>query len=515
MSVERRAGQVAVIGLLLTFCGGCGGASEDLAPAPGAAAAPAGGAPGGPESAAGESAAGGVAESNVAVKEMLQPWTGDLDGMVERRYIRFLVAYNKTHYFFDGPQQHGITYESGKAFEDFVNERLGSKAIRVNVVFLPVSRDRLLTALVEGGGDIAAAGLTITPERQEIVEFSAPGWSGVREVVVTNDRVPPLASPEELSGRKVLARPSSSYHSSLVALNERLAAAGKAPVDIVAADEQLEDEDLLEMVSAGVIEAVVVDDYLADLWSQVFTNLRIHREAAVREGGRIAWALRKGSPELREVVDAFIGGHGKGTLFGNVVIKRYLGSTQWVKNPTAEEEYRRFRQTADLFRKYGDEYDLPWLLVAAQAYQESGIDQTKVSSAGAVGVMQIKPSTAEGHPILITGVDADVEKNIQAGAKYLRFIVDQYYADEPMERLDKGLFAVASYNAGPARVARLRKQAAEMGLDPNRWFGNVEVVAGREIGRETVQYVSNIYKYFVTYNLVAAGGLARPSPGPG
>src|SRR5262249_3784985 len=148
---------------------------------------------------------------------------------------------------------------------------------------------------------------------------------------------------------------------------------------------------------------------------------------------------------------------------------------------------------------------MPWMLVAAQAYQESGIDQSKRNPSGAVGVMQIKPETAADDPILINGVDTSAERNIEAGVKYLRFIVDQYYADEPMDRLDKGLFPVASYNAGPARIARLRKKAAEMGLDPNKWFGNVEVVAADEIGRETVQYVSNIYKYYVTYSMFREG----------
>jgi membrane-bound lytic murein transglycosylase MltF len=161
------------------------------------------------------------------------------------------------------------------------------------------------------------------------------------------------------------------------------------------------------------------------------------------------------------------------------------------------------------FRKYGDQYDFPYLLVAAQAYQESQIDQTKRSSAGAVGVMQIKPSTAADNPINITGVDKSAEKNIHAGVKYLRFIADRYFSDEPMDQVTKGLFAVASYNAGPARVAGLRKKARGMGLDPNKWFGNVEIVAAREIGRETVTYVSNIYKYYVTFRLMSEQVEAR------
>jgi membrane-bound lytic murein transglycosylase MltF len=116
--------------------------------------------------------------------------------------------------------------------------------------------------------------------------------------------------------------------------------------------------------------------------------------------------------------------------------------------------------------------------------------------------MQIKPSTAAGPPIGIRNVH-HVENNIHAGVKYLRFIVDEYFKDEPMDAVNKGLFAFASYNAGPARVAGLRRKAEASGLDPNRWFGHVERVAAREIGRETVQYVGNVYKYYVAYRMVA------------
>ena len=134
----------------------------------------------------------------------------------------------------------------------------------------------------------------------------------------------------------------------------------------------------------------------------------------------------------------------------------------------SESEMKKFQETVAFFKKYGDQYDLPWLLVAAQAYQESTIDQSKKSRVGAVGVMQIKPSTAANAPISITGVDASTEKNIQAGTKYLRYIADRYYKDAPMTRVNKGLFSIASYNAGPARIAQLRKKAQAQGLDPER-----------------------------------------------
>jgi membrane-bound lytic murein transglycosylase MltF len=164
---------------------------------------------------------------------------------------------------------------------------------------------------------------------------------------------------------------------------------------------------------------------------------------------------------------------------------------------------KRFRDSVELFKKYGHQYDFDWLMLAAQAYQESHIDQTAHSPSGAVGVMQIKPSTAAGKPIYIQGVENSAANNIQAGVKYLRFITDQYFKNDPMDHLNKELFAFASYNAGPARIAKLRRQAAREGFDPNQWFNNVEVIASREIGRETVMYVDDIYKYYVAYKLVA------------
>jgi len=309
-------------------------------------------------------------------------------------------------------------------------------------------------------------------------------------------------APEDLSGRKVHVRKSSSYYESLTSLNASLRKAGKAPVEIVPANEPLEDEDLLEMANAGLIPATIVDEHLADFWKQIFDQIKV-TDVAVRTGGQIAWALRRNTPQLAEAVNSFIKANSKGSLSYNLIMKKYFQSTQWVKNAGSEAERKKFLDMAQLFRRYGDRYNFPWLLLAAQAYQESMIDQNKKSQVGAVGVMQIKPSTAAGDPINIKGVDVSADRNVEAGAKYLRFMIDRYFQKEPMERIDKGLFAIASYNAGPARVAGLRRKAAAMRLDPNKWFGNVEVVAAREIGRETVQYVSNIYKYYVSYTLIA------------
>jgi membrane-bound lytic murein transglycosylase MltF len=448
-------------------------------------------------------------ESLPAIADMLAPFQGDLDQLVKRRYIRVLVTLNRTHYFLDRGEEHGAAYEGIKQFETWLNEKLGSKITRVQCVFIPVSHDRLLTALAEGRGDLAAANLTITPERSALVDFARPWLDQAREIVVTGRDAKPLASELDLAGHTVHVRKSSSYYSSLVALNEKLAAQGKAKVEIVEASEMLEDEDLLEMVSAGVIPATVVDSHIAEPWAEMLDGIVLHTKAIVRSGGSIAWAVRKGCPKLKQQVDEFAKENKKGTLLFNVIFKRYLKSTKWLKPATSSAELKKFRAALAYFQTYGKKYDLPWLLLAGLAYQESGIDQSQKSSAGAVGVMQIKPSTAEGKPIEIKGVESSMERNIEAGTKYLRFIADKHVNEPELDPLNRGLLIAASYNAGPTRIEKLRARAAKEGLDPNRWFGNVEVIAAKEIGRETVTYVANVYKYYVTYELVVAGMKAR------
>jgi len=494
MDGNRARLTAAAILASLTLYAGCTKRNEP--PSNTTSQAPPAAAPSSPQAEGGDDVS-----SDEAIAKVMAPWTGDLDGMMKRRYVRMLVTFSKTNYFLDGAQQQGLSYDAGKLLEDFLNERLKTKTVRLHVVFIPVSRDRILPELAAGRGDIAAAGLTITPERQKVVEFSPPFLTDVREVVVTGADHAAVARADDLSGRTVHVRRSSSYFGDLTELSRRLASEGKTPVKIVEAPEALEDEDLLEMVNAGLIPATVVDDYLADFWTEVFGDIRV-QPADIRSGGEIAWAVRKGTPQLRAAVDAFARRNAKSTRNFNLLYQKYLKSTKYVMNSSREAEMRKFVQVRPFFEKYGDQYDLPWLLLAAQGYQESQLDQRRKSQVGAVGIMQIKPSTAEGPPVFIKGVDASAERNIQAGVKYLRFIVDQYYKDEPMDRVTKGLFAIASYNAGPARITQLRKKAAAMGLDENKWFGNVEVVAAREIGRETVTYVSNIYKYYVAYNLV-------------
>ena len=446
-----------------------------------------------------------AADEQVQRREMLglhEKWMGDFDGMVERRKIRALVTFNKMFYFLDGPTQRGVAYELLKEFETFVNKRLKTRTLKINMIFIPVGRDELLPALRDGRGDIAAANLTITKDRQKIVAFSDPFLKNVSEVLVTGPTAPKVSVVDDLSGKEIHVRPSASYFESLTRLNTSFRQRGRPEVKIIPAEEYLEDGDLLEMVNASLIPMVIVDSHKAQFWQDIFGDITVHPEIAINTGGHIAWAFRKQSPKLEAMANEFIKGHKKGTLLGNILYKRYLRNNKWVRNSLTDVNLQRFKDTVALFKKYAGQYDFDWLMLAAQGYQESGLDQSKRSPVGAIGVMQILPSTAADRNVNIPNIE-QLENNIHAGAKYMRFLHERYFANGELDELNRHLFAFAAYNAGPARVAKLRREATALGLNPNEWFDNVEIVAAKRIGRETVQYVSNIYKYYVAYRLIA------------
>jgi membrane-bound lytic murein transglycosylase MltF len=441
----------------------------------------------------------------ISPQEMMKPWTGDLDGMIERRLIRVLTVYSKTFYFVNKGVQMGGVPDIFRVFEEDLNKKLAKEAklkqkhLKVRIVFIPVARGELLTALAAGKGDIAASSLGVTEERQKLVDFSLPMVSNVSVLIVTGPASPAISSVDDLAGKEVFVRKSSVYYELLTALNQRFATENKPAVVIKEAPEELEDEDLIEMVNAGLVPLTVTADFLANFWKQVFPKITAHEGAPLLTGGNIAWAIRKGSPQLKALTDDFVARHAKGTSIGNQILARYLKNAKYVKDAASEAERKKFLTLVQYFQKYSDQYDVDWLLMAAQGYQESQLDQSVKSRVGAIGVMQIMPATGKE---LGVGDITEAEANIHAGIKYMRWMIDQYYGKEPMTKLDKALFAFASYNAGAGRISQLRKEAAKRGLDPNVWFHNVEYVAAEKIGAETVTYVANIYKYYIAYNLL-------------
>ncbi len=255
----------------------------------------------------------------IAARILDRKWTGDLDGMIKRRLIRVLVPYSKTQYFIDQGVQRGLAYEAGKKFEDEVNARLKTGNLRIQVVFVPMSRDQLFPALLDGRGDLVAAALTVTPERLKQVAFGPPTRKNVSEIVVTGPGVPGADESRRPRGpgsvrsqvELVLREPRSTQRP----VRSRK---GRSRSLLTPAPETLEDEDLLEMVNAGLVKIVVVDDYLAQFWKQIFTSIELHPSVAVRTGGVVAPAIRPNSPKLEAALAEFQKRFGAGTTFGNV-----------------------------------------------------------------------------------------------------------------------------------------------------------------------------------------------------
>ena len=430
----------------------------------------------------------------------LRKWTGDLDGMIERRVIRVLTTYSKTTFFIDRGTQLGLIPDAFRLFEDDLNAKLKTKNLRIHVLFVPVAHDDLIPALQAGRGDIVAAGKLATAWRGEQVDFTTPTRTDISSVIVTGPGVPPVPTVDDIGGREVYLRASDVSTKGVEQFNANLKAHGKPPVKISPAPEVLADEDILEMVNAGLVPMTMVDDYIAEFWKQIFPAITINA-AAARTGGQTAMMVRKNSPQLMAALNDFIARYPEGSRTRNMLFQKYLQNVKYARPATSGADLARFKQAVAYLRQYGDRYQLDYLLMAAQGYQESGLDQQKKSPVGAIGVMQVMPSTGSDMNV---GNIAEIEANIHAGVKYMRFMIDRYYANEPMEPVDKVLFTFASYNAGPARIRQLRQRAEQRGLNPNKWFNNVEVIASERIGRETVQYVSNIYKYYLAYQMVMA-----------
>jgi membrane-bound lytic murein transglycosylase MltF len=431
-----------------------------------------------------------------------KPLTGDFDAMLERRVIRFLVPYSRSLYFVDKGRERGISAELARDFEQYLTRKYAKQVGKrpLTVFLIVTTRDKLLTDLAAGLGDISAGNLTVTPERAKIVDFVAPAdRKGVNEVLVTGPSSAPIASVDELAGRTVHVRKASSYYESLLALNDRLRAGGRKPVDIVLVPDALEDEDMMEMANAGLLQAIVVDDWKARMWAQVLPKINVHDDVVLRNDGRTGWAIRKNSPKLAAAINDFYVNFAKKQSVIDVRFARLMKDVKQIRDPTTSAEYRRFESTIALFRKYGEQYRFDPLMLAAQGFQESALDQNAKSHVGAIGVMQVMPQT--GAELKVGDIRV-TEPNIHAGAKYLDNLM-KAFPDASFDEANRTLFAFASYNCGRGNVSKARREAAKRGLDPDKWFNNVEIVIGEKIGMETTTYVRNIYKYYAAYRLVA------------
>ncbi len=429
-------------------------------------------------------------------------WTGDFDKLLERRMIRVFAPFSRSLYFSDKGRERGIAAELVRDWERYINfkyaKQLGKRPLTIYIA--PATRDKLLPDVAEGLADVAIGNLTVTEERLKTVDF-VPGDEGrktINEVVVTGPKSSELKSLDDLSGKRVHVRKASSYYESLEKQNEKFQKSKKPPVTLILVSDSLEDEDMMEMLDAGLIEVLVVDDWKARMWAQVLPKIRVRSDLVLRADAKTGWAIRKDSPKLSHEIDDFFRNWAMKQGVADYRMSVYMKKVKELRDPTGSAEYKRFKATLALFEKYGKKYGFDPLMLAAQGYQESQLNQQAKSHVGAIGIMQLMPDTGEQMKV---GDIHVAEANIHAGTKYMDQLMSTYFPDAKFSEGNRPLFAFASYNCGPGNVAKCRREAEKRGLDRNKWFNNVEIVVAQKIGTETTTYVRNIYKYYVAYRL--------------
>ena len=325
-----------------------------------------------------------------------KPWKGDFDAMLERKTIRVLVPYSRTLYFLDKGQERGLTAETVRDFETYINKKYRKDKRPITVFIIPTTRDKLIDDVAAGIGDIAAGNITVTPSREKIVDFYAPDNQPTHdEIVVTGPNAPPLATLDDLAGKAVAVRKSSSHYESLVALNKRFAAATKPPVQIELLPDALETPDILEMADAGVLDIVIADSIEAKAWALALPNIKVREDLAVTSATKIGWAIRKNSPRLAAALEDFRENHLVKQGVTAYRLAQFQKRFKRMGNPAQSAEYKRFQDTLEIFRRYGPEYDFDPVMLAAQGFQESRLNQDAKSHVGAIGVMQIMPATGK------------------------------------------------------------------------------------------------------------------------
>ncbi len=427
-------------------------------------------------------------------------FTGDLDGVKKRGVLRVLTFNNAVSYFLHRGQPMGFEYELARMLA-------AGLGVRLEMV-VPPSHEQLLPWLLEGRGDVIAASLTVTPERARQVRFSRP-YLLVDELLVQpstplgrSGARPRLSTKSELAGKRVAVRQSSSYAETLKALK-----AEGVPLELVAADESLETEELIDQVADGTLDFTVADSHLL----QAERVWRDDVEAAfpLVTGKQIAFAVRPTNPKLLAALDAFVQKTYRGLEY-NVARKRYFEDRRTISQAREQDAGKTGELSPfdGIIRRYSERYGLDWRLMAAQAFQESRFDPTAQSWVGARGLFQVMPLT--GKELGFIRLD-DPEQGTHAGIKYMSKLLAQLQPDLPLKQRVR--FALAAYNVGLGHVLDAQRLAESQKLDPNKWFGNVEKAMlllqrpayarrarhGYCRGAEPVKYVSEIQTRYDGY----------------
>ena len=428
-------------------------------------------------------------------------FTGDLDGIRRRGVLRVITRNNPVTYYLYQGEQLGFDYQLARMLADALRVRLE--------MVVPPSRDLLIPWLKEGRGDLIAASYTVTPEREEQVAFSTP-YLYVDELLVQRRAGPKLSRVEDLRGRRVHVRRSSSYYQTLQQLRPLV-----GDFEIVEEPEDVETEELIDRVGRGEIPFTVADGHILGVELIYRRDVEgafplVPPPVPGRGARAIAFAVRKESPRLRAFADAFVKRTYRGLEY-NVARKRYFETKQQQvlrAAQLAEAGEGRISPFDEVFRKYASRYELDWRLMAAQSFQESRFDPQAQSWVGALGLFQVMPRT--GRELGFANL-SEPEPSVHAGVKYMSRLISQFDPQLPFRQRVR--FALAAYNAGPGHVHDARRLAAEQGLDPDRWFENVERAMlllekpqyyqrarhGYCRGSEPVKYVSQIQNRYDNY----------------
>ena len=375
-------------------------------------------------------------------------------GLIERGRLRMITRNNAMTYFIHRGLQVGFEYELMKKFAS-------EHGLRLEVV-IPKSHAELLSYLNDGKGDVVAAAMTITPERQVEADFTEP-YNEVEEVVVVREDDDSIMTIRDLAGRTFHVRGSSSFYPTLKALKDSV-----EDLRIVKLPDDIETEEIMVGVESGLYDLTLVDSNLFDV--ERTYGLRLRAAFSVKST-TLGWGVRKGNPALLGSLNEYIRRE-KGGLYFNMMKKRYFENPRRIaraKDSTRVGISGQLSPFDDLVKEYAQRYGQDWRLVTAQMYQESKFDPDAVSWVGAKGLMQVMPRT--GLQLGFEDLE-DPEQGIHAGTKYMHQLIDRFDHEIPMQSRIR--FALASYNVGYGHLLDARRLAREKGWDPNLWFGHVE-----------------------------------------
>lgn len=447
-----------------------------------------------------------MTENSVAQQQLIihsQPSFEDLPQLLKKRTIKVLVVNHPAYYFIYQSRPRGMAYDMMREYEKRLNQKyFKNTKLKLNILFIPVPSSQIINLLAQGYGDIAIGPLMTPQDQQNQVTHTEPIYTSHQLLLVSHDSIDEYKDIKQLSGKEIWIRRNSIYHQQLQIINQQLSQLNELPIYINIVADELEDYELLDMVDNKQIFMTMISNHSLRLWQKLYKNIKLHPQLVV--GNRIpsTWAVRNNTPQLTSSLNRFIIKHKKGTKIGNILHRRYLVTHPWLNKVIHQNFEHRYLETEKIIKKYAKQYKFDWQIILAQAYQESRLNQKAISHRGAVGVMQVLPSTANEPYINIKNIN-NVDDNIHAGVKYLHFMQQRYFSHKNIAELDSLLLSFAAYNAGPAKLRRLRKRALEKGLNPNIWFNHVEKIAAETIGKETVNYVNNIYKFYITYLLAS------------